>query len=156
MTYKWHFEWLCCGCLVLGFAAGCGSSDQVEVFPVRGTVYLDDKPMKGGGAVALVPTTNQAGAAAGGEIKEDGTYELSTYGTGDGSMAGDFKVTVVQSVVIEPEATPDGSKPTTGPVVTVPEAERIPPLYANPLETPVTIKVESKPNEIDIHLKRKP
>ena len=58
--------------------------------------------MKGGGAISFVPTSNQPGKAAGGEIKDDGTYELMTHKPGDGSMAGDFRVTITQ-VTVSPD-----------------------------------------------------
>jgi len=133
---------------------GCGSSDQVKVYPVKGTVNFEGKPMKGGGSIAFVPTGGQVGAAAGGEIKEDGTYELMTYKPGDGSMPGDFRVVVTQVTVKEPEASPDGSapKPVDGP--NVQPADQIPMIYGNPAESPLTAKVEEKPQDINFDLKR--
>ena len=75
------------GVLLLGIqVAGCGSSDDVKVYPVKGRVTFAGKPMAGGGSIAFIPTTNQTGKAAGGQIKDDGTYELTTNTPGDGSM----------------------------------------------------------------------
>jgi hypothetical protein len=139
---------------LVGLAVGCGSGDQVKVYPVKGKITFEGAPMKGGGSIAFVPTGSQAGAAPGGEIKEDGTYELMTYKPGDGSMTGDFKVAITQVTVKEPEASPDGSapKPVDGPHVQ--PADQIPLIYSNYAETPLTAKVEAKENEINFDLKR--
>ena len=133
---------------------GCGSGDQVKVYPVKGVVNFEGKPMKGGGSIAFIPTGSQPGATPGGEIKEDGTYELMTYKPRDGSMAGDFKVIITQVTVKEPEASPDGSapKPVDGP--NVQPVDQISLMYSNPAESPLTAKVEAKPNEINFDLKR--
>ena len=107
-------QWMirrCFGLLLLGLAVGCGPADQVKVYPVKGTVKFQGQPMKGGGSIAFYPTGGQVGATPGGEIKEDGTYELMTYKPGDGSMPGDYRVVITQVTVKEPIASPDGSAP---------------------------------------------
>jgi hypothetical protein len=135
---------------------GCGGGDQLDVYPVHGRVTFEGKPLAGGGSIAFVPTTNQVGKTAGGTIREDGTYELSTYGEGDGSIPGEFRVVVTQFVVKEPEASPDGSAPLSGPIPTVAEADRIPAVYADHQNSPLTATVEAKDsNEIDFDLKRR-
>ena len=134
-------------------AAGCDSG-KVNVYPVRGKVLFEGKPMVGGGAISFIPTGPQAGKAAGGEIAEDGTYQLSTYMPGDGSMAGEFRVLITQTVFKEPEATEDGTKPREAEAA-VPPAQRIPTIYSDPNRSPLTAKVEEKEvNEIDFHLER--
>jgi hypothetical protein len=135
---------------------GCGAADQVKVYPVRGKVTFEGKPLAGGGSISFVPTTNQSGKTAGGDIKEDGTYQLTTYAPGDGSMVGDFRVVINQIVEKEPERTPDGAPPPTNPTKVVAEADRIPPIYSDFQQSPLTAKVEAKAsNEIDFDLKRK-
>lgn len=131
--------------------AGCGGSSKV--YPVKGTVKFEGKPMKGGGAISFVPTGGQSGKAAGGEIKEDGTYELMTHKPGDGSMTGDFRVVILQSTDREPGQTTDGER-TGKSVSVVGEADRIPAIYADPTQSPLTAKVEAKENAIDFDLKR--
>lgn len=133
---------------------GCGG-DQMDVYPVHGRVTFEGKPLAGGGSIAFVPTTNQAGKTAGGTINEDGTYELSTYGEGDGSIPGEFRVVVTQFVVKEPEPSSDGSATATGPIPTVAPADRIPAVYSNHQKSPLTATVEAKDsNEINLDLKR--
>jgi hypothetical protein len=138
--------------LLIPAMSGCG--DAVRVFPVSGKVTFEGKPLRGGGSIAFMPLTNQAGKAAGGEIAEDGTYRLTTYKQGDGSMTGEFRVVIHQVVEREPEATPDGKR-APRPIPAVPVAERIPAIYSDAQKSPLTAKVEPKdPNEINFDLKR--
>jgi hypothetical protein len=148
-----HDKLLLAGIALLLATTGCGSSDNVTVYPVKGMVAFNGKPMVGGGSISLIPTGNQPGAAAGGEIKEDGTYELTTYQPGDGSMPGEFRVVITQVVFREPGNSEDGQAPTAAAPPPVPEADRIPEIFANPMQSPLTIKVEAKPNEINLDLK---
>jgi hypothetical protein len=139
---------------LLGAALGCGSSGNVKTYPVKGKVTYAGKPMVGGGSIALMPMSSQEGKTAGGEIKDDGTYELMTYEPGDGSMAGEFRVVINQTTVKEPTATPDGSAAPTSTIFTVPKADQIPLIYGDIQNSPLTAKVEAKPsNELDFDLK---
>jgi hypothetical protein len=133
---------------------GCGPSGQVKVYPVKGRITYQGKPMVGGGAIMFVPKAEQAGKSPGGTIKPDGSYELGTYTTSDGSMAGDFRVVIVQETAKEPEPTPDGAPPAAAAPAVVAPADRIPLVYASDRNTPLSAKVEAKPNEIDFDLKR--
>jgi hypothetical protein len=139
---------------VLYSVCGCGASGNVKTYPVKGLVTFDGKPMVGGGAISLIPATNQPGKTAAGIIKPDGTYVLGTYKDDDGSMAGDFKVVIYQETVKEGQAAPDGSAPAATAATTVPLADRIPLTYANDRQSPLTAKIEPKPNEINFELKR--
>jgi hypothetical protein len=139
-------------------ALGCGGSDDAQVYPVKGRVTFNGKPMAGGGSIAFAPINSQTGKAAGGEIRPDGTYELTTYSDSDGSMPGDFRVTIMQVTVQEPPTTSDdGGKPQPAPVATVAEADRIPAIYSDPYNSPLTAKVEAKElNELNFELERQP
>lgn len=146
------------GWLVCLITLGCGGSDRVPVYPVKGYVALDGSPMKGGGAITLIPVGNQRGKGAGGIIEEDGSYSLSTYGTNDGSMAGEFHVIISQTVYDEPVNNGDSdSGGWTGEAVErVPADQRIPVIYSDPTQTPLTAKIEPRENDIDFLLMRKP
>jgi hypothetical protein len=135
-------------------ASGCSPSGQVKVYPVKGRVTFEGKPMVGGGGITFVPKTNQAGKAAGGIIKPDGTYVLGTYGEADGSMAGEFRVVIYQETVKEGAAAPDGAAPTATASAAVAQADRIPLIYASDRDSPLTAKVEPKSNELNFDLKR--
>src|SRR5262245_55933554 len=134
--------------------SACSPSGQVKTYPVKGVVTFEGKPMVGGGSISLIPTTNQPGKAAGGRVKADGTYVLGTYKESDGSMAGDFKVIIFQETVKEGQSAPDGSTPSVTASTSVAAADRIPIHYANDRQTPLTAKIDSKPNEINFELKR--
>jgi hypothetical protein len=121
----------CCG--------GCGRS-TLEVAPVKGKVLLDKRPLTKGGVVTLP----LAGRGAHGVIQPDGTFELSTYGNGDGASLGPHKVAVA---AYEGEAMG-------------PEADRgkllVPKHYTNPESSGLTIEVtEDGPNEPVIELSSK-
>jgi hypothetical protein len=81
-------------------AAGCGD----RLYPVRGTVTLDDgKPLTRG----LVVFETQNGGTpimARGEVKQDGTYELSTHRPGDGVPLGKYRVLIRP---LDPSDVPD-------------------------------------------------
>ena len=134
------------------FVAGCGS-DNVTVFPAHGTVSYLGSPMKGGGSISLVPTGGQKGKAPGGVINEDGTFTLATYGENDGAMPGEYRVVIMQSVYGEPAATQDGEEPSSEPVVNVPEEARIPLIYADPANSPLSATInEGSETVLDLKL----
>ncbi len=132
---------------------GCGSGGN-PVYKVQGKVTFEGKPLPGGGSIAFVPLGMQAGKTGGGEIARDGTYRLTTYVEGDGSMAGEFRVVVMQGGDVEPPKTPDGQKAAKPPAPLTP-AERIPGVYGDFDKSPLRATVEAKTlNEIDFTLKR--
>jgi hypothetical protein len=70
--------------------AGCGPSLQ----PVRGKVTLPDgKPAAGS---QVVFESDQAGKkiSARGDVREDGSFQLSTFSSGDGVPPGKYKVQI--------------------------------------------------------------
>lgn len=75
---------LCC------MLAGCKHSGQLETAPVSGLVRFNGKPLATG-TVTFVPPH---GRAATGPIRSDGTFELSTYSSGDGAIIGKNKVAI--------------------------------------------------------------
>ena len=138
---------------VLAAASGCGGP---KVYPVRGTITFEGKPMKGGGAIAFMPLQQQEGKAPGGEIGEDGSYELTTHSPGDGSMPGEFRVVISQVTEREPENSEDGQKVARPRELSLPAADRIPTLYGDPYNSPLTATVEARDNELNFDLKRNP
>jgi hypothetical protein len=75
--------------LALG-PAGCGGS----LYPVRGTVTLDDGTPLARGLVVFERTDGGPPVTARGEVRPDGTYDLSTAKPGDGVPPGRYKVLV--------------------------------------------------------------
>lgn len=89
--------------------AGCGDNSP-ELAPVRGIVEFDGKPIAGfqHAAVAFTP---QGGRPAKGTVSSsDGSFELSTYSSGDGARIGTHAV-VVSATVDDPSATAEDKYP---------------------------------------------
>lgn len=86
------------GLIVVAMAAmgGCGRSDSLPRFPVyevKGQVLLGDgKPLEGGW-VYLVPKGDLT-VTPSGVTGSDGTFSISTGGSGEGAPAGEYKVRV--------------------------------------------------------------
>ena len=81
------------GLALVGFS-GCGSETQeapVTTVPAKGKVTYKGKPLSSG---TVVFEPEGAGREAQAEIKEDGTFELSTYKAGDGVVLGPHRVSV--------------------------------------------------------------
>jgi hypothetical protein len=87
--------------LVCG-GAGCGGKERVRCYPVRGEFYWEGKPAAG--AVVFFHPLESLGAsneapAAGvrpvGRVREDGSFEVSTYGTNDGAPVGRYRLSLV-------------------------------------------------------------
>jgi hypothetical protein len=141
------------GPLIVLMLAGCGPFGEASVYPVKGKVTFEGKPLVGGGSIAFVPLTPPTGRPAGGVIAEDGTYQLTTRRQGDGATAGEFRVVITQQTVKEPEAAADGQDPIKP--SSIPMADRIPAAFSDHAQSPVKATVEPKsPNEINIDLKR--
>lgn len=139
--------------VLLVLAAGCGS-DKIAVYPVQGKVTFEGKPLPGGGSISFIPIKSQPGKTAAGEIGADGNYRLTTHSHGDGSMTGEFRVVINQIVDREPEASTDGGK--VAKATSLPMSDRIPPIYADHANSPLTATVEAKsPNELNFDIKRK-
>jgi hypothetical protein len=84
-------------CLVL---FGCGGGERFDVAPVKGKVLCAGKPV-GEGIVQFAPVSSASGSgnkagkpgkSGAGEIKSDGTFEISTYSMGDGAVVGKCRV----------------------------------------------------------------
>lgn len=79
----------------------CSNSDS-RVYPVRGVVFFKGQPASGA-AVHFHPLDKEEGTTAYAEVKEDGSFELSTYATNDGAEAGDYVVTITWREVTQGE-----------------------------------------------------
>ena len=84
--------------LLLGVASGCGGGGEKEVIPIRGKVTCNGEPVTSG-RVTFVPDADPAvdenpGKPAGGQLEENGEFELTTYVQGDGVVVGTHRVSV--------------------------------------------------------------
>jgi hypothetical protein len=153
MSVPRYCKFLFAAAFLASAALGCGESGRVRVYPVKGKISFEGRPMAGGGSISLVPLASQAGKTAGGVINEDGTYELMTYKAGDGSMTGEFRVVITQAGEKEPPRTKDGEAPAAA-TSTVAEADRIPAIYSDSQNSPLKATVEAKAQEINFDLQR--
>jgi len=69
---------------------GC-SGGREPTYPVEGTVTLQGKPLSGG----MIMFRPAKGPVATGKLDEQGRFRLSTYGDGDGAVAGNHAVRLV-------------------------------------------------------------
>jgi hypothetical protein len=91
--------------LILVAIAGCGRpSYQLETAPVTGKVTLDGQPLSSGYVTFVVAR----GRASSGEIRPDGTFEMSTYEPGDGAQVGTHPVVITP---VPPDEYHSGPKP---------------------------------------------
>ena len=74
------------------FAIGCGSSGKTPTYPVKGQITVNGEPAAHA-RVVLVPSDPNAPKPVG-FAKDDGSFEVSTFGNNDGAPKGDYKVLV--------------------------------------------------------------
>lgn len=97
---------LVCVLLTVSFAAGCSSEPaKPATFPVSGTVTRNGQPVVGA-TLIFVPSATGAEAAIG-MTDAEGRYQLTTFTSGDGARAGEYRVKISQYGV---PATPAGGK----------------------------------------------
>lgn len=118
---------------------GCGKGKEPweKVYPVHGIVNLDGKPV-GGASITLVPQDKAVPDSVRPTATSswDGTFELGTYGTGDGAPAGIYKAVVVRFPVIGPPSSP------------APGPNDLPAKYARPDTTDLSVQI--KEGETDL------
>lgn len=119
-------------------ATGCGSSEppQVEVFPAKGSITFQGKPIPGA-IITLHPATpieNVPQPRA--NVDKDGTFTVKTYAGKEGAPEGDYKVTVLWYKPIY-----NGPDFTSGPNV-------IPQKYTQVDTTDIQIKIAAGQNDI--------
>ncbi|MGY8769029.1 MAG: hypothetical protein ACKVKT_10555 [Rhodospirillales bacterium] len=87
---------------------GCGSAEvqNPPTSPVTGKVTYNGEAVEGA-TIKFVPSNAEA-KSANNVSAADGTYALSTFESGDGAMAGKFKVTVRKLVNVEEGVQEDG------------------------------------------------
>lgn len=89
-------------CVLIIHVAGCGGeSDQVEVFPVSGTVLMNGKPV----AKAFVQFNSlDKKPSATATTANDGSFQLTTYEFNDGAAAGKYEVMISKNAPPATEA----------------------------------------------------
>ena len=79
-------------------AAGCGGEGKPATAPAAGKVTFNKTTPPVGALVVFHPADKSLGRAMGGtplaKVKDDGTFTLTTYESGDGAPPGEYGVTI--------------------------------------------------------------
>lgn len=150
-----HLFWGVC-VLTAALPIGCGPAGgkRPPLGKVHGTITYNGKPVPRG-TVTFTPVAgakgNPSGMPAIGQIQSDGSYELTTFDTGDGAVLGQHSVTITsQTEAPEPMKT----MPPPDEAIKYVKANRLlPEKYSDPKETPLKYTVDAGENTIDIPLK---
>jgi hypothetical protein len=150
MSFK-HLLSLAAGLgLVLQLNSGCTrDANMPKLGKVRGTVSYQGKPLDGG-RIVFTPVAGKGGETgqnATGVIESDGTYEMTTFSTGDGAILGQHIVTVVvqQGEMPKPDAHSQIKYALPKNVT--------PSKYASPDKSPLRCTVDEGGTKFDIELK---
>jgi hypothetical protein len=115
---------------------------KLAVFPVKGKLMMDGKPMVGA-AIIFNPVTKLPKDAPQRQPRafadENGDFTVSTYGDGDGAPAGDYKVTVSWKGA-DVEGTSDGARGES--------PEQAPEIFQTARTSKIRIKVKEEPNTL--------
>ena len=125
---------------VFSVAFGCGGSKvepQVAVVPAKGRVTIKGQP-GANLALAFIPAGQGSNLRPQANTGADGTFEITTYKTGDGGPEGEYKVVV--SVAVDPTLSDSKKEELAGKLAA--EAKRIPAAYQRGDTTPLTVKIE--------------
>ncbi len=123
----------------LTLAVGCGPKGDRATAPVKGQITYNGEPLPTG-TVMFVP---EQGPAATGEIRPDGTYSLGTYGTNDGAVLGNHKVSIT-AIADMGDMLPEAQSPTPPPL--------IPQKYLSHESSGLVAEVKSGTNELNFDL----
>jgi hypothetical protein len=121
--------------------AGCGGDSRPAAVPTGGKVAYRKSTIPVGALVVFHPTDPATEKVIGGKpfakVKDDGTFELTTYSEGDGAPPGEYGITIDWRGAPKAGAAPadDGEVRSGGP-------SKLAPKYSNPRQpfTKVTVK----------------
>jgi len=125
--------------LILGAVlSGCGGRPErpETVYPLTGELHFEGKPAAGA-SIILHTQDDSISARPMATVGDDGTFAVTTYEPGDGAPPGEYKVTV------------EWHRPVDGQISTgddLPPPNVLPPAYASPKTTPITVTVEEGEN----------
>jgi hypothetical protein len=136
---------------------GCGGDPRKpKLGRVSGKVTYNGKPVTKG-VVSFVPVSGPGtatGQSATGEIGSDGSYQLTTFESGDGAVLGEHRV-IVQSREDDP-VLKGGGMPIPdkqGRLNIKPPTYLVPQKYATTGNSPLSFTVKEGSNRYDIELK---
>jgi hypothetical protein len=135
--------WCCLVACSPVLVAGCGSGHP-ETAPVRGVITFDGKPLPAFKNAAVIFTPKQGRAGKSVISPADGSFELTTYQTGDGARLGAHAV-AVSATVDDPAVKTEKAYPGVRSV--------IPQKFADRDTSGLTIDVKPGSNVIEIQLR---
>jgi hypothetical protein len=145
---------LLAGLFLVPALGGCGDDQsKPKLGKVHGKVTLDGKPVERG-HIVFTPSTGkggETGQTATGEINSDGTFDLTTFDTGDGAILGQHVVTVV---VPEPGSENLGKPDASGRINYVLPKNTAPKKYEKVDTSPLRYTVKEGSNDFPIELKQ--
>lgn len=128
--------------LLVGPISGCAEPiEHPKTFPVAGKVTYKGQPVPKG----TITFQSDQGQAAVGDIQPDGTYRLSTFGQGDGAVAGHHRIFVIANTA-DPTKIPGSTPGWTPPKDLVPKKYNKP--ETSDLET--TVAEDKKEYNFDL------
>lgn len=119
-------------------ASGCAKDEgRVPVYPVKGKVSVLGQVPEGA-LVVLYPTPGATNLEIrpSGKVKQDGSFELTTYEADDGAPVGDYTATIQWNKLVK-----RGSDTVAGP-------NAVPPKFGSPDTSPWKIKVGAAPTDL--------
>ncbi len=139
---------------------GCGGSDHPPTARVHGTVTIDGQPVESG-EIRFYP---EKGRMAMGEIT-GGEYTLRTFGSSDGAVLGNHKVTISAVEITQhapqnfqppPNLTPAQVEDMKSEIETITTKWIVPEVYARRQTSPLKAEVKEGDNEIDFPITSPP
>lgn len=119
---------------------GCGQAGQgPKLYPVKGQVFLKDKPAAGARLV-LVPVDDPKAEKPSAIVDETGSFQLATRQPGDGAPAGEYLVFITwfERRKIDPRKEDDTQQ----------FVDKLAGRYADPKASKLKVKIVEGPNEI--------
>lgn len=121
-------------------AGGCQKSNRLPVYPVKGQVLYNGKPLKGVSlAFHPVDPKNDIGYPAHAKTDDDGRFLLTSYVENDGAPAGEYKV----AFAFEPESIDEGADQQK------PIAFQLPDKYLRKETTDITVTIQKGANDLE-------
>ncbi|MDB5337514.1 MAG: hypothetical protein JWN70_3133 [Planctomycetaceae bacterium] len=137
LRHQWVTGLIVAVCLSL---ASCGSDRRLAVYPAKGTISLNGKPLPNATVIfhAEFPLEGPDGKPApvpGGYSNSEGLFTVSTYGAGDGLPEGEYRVTV-------------SCEDRTAKPVQESYPELLPIVYQDPTKSGLTASISGGQNEL--------
>jgi hypothetical protein len=91
---------------------GCGKGRKPSVYPTHGEVFVAGQPAEGATVIFLPKPENEIKVTPTAVVAADGSFDLTTFKSGDGCPKGDYTVLVIwdkteiverEEVVLEPD-----------------------------------------------------